>query len=227
MTVAVSAGLAPALWNAELLCDDLCRQGWSVQTIAGRGTMLDALGAEIGALKAQAALEPAGVGRAVDHTLARDIRRDHIHWLDGVSLAQQAYLAFTETLRLDLNRRLMLGLWRYEAHYALYETGGFYKPHFDAFRGARNRLVSTVLYLNENWDAGDGGLLRLYGADGKSVDHEVVPSLGTIAVFLSEEILHEVTAARRPRASIAGWFRCNDALQTPVLNGPGLADTLS
>ncbi len=38
-------------------------------------------------------------------------------------------------------------------------------------------------------------------------EHRVLPESGTVALFLSEEVPHEVRAARRDRFSIAGWFR--------------------
>jgi len=208
------------------LCDDLARQGWSVRSLAKRQRLMGALREELAVHREEEALAPAGIGRSDDFQLTRSIRRDRILWLDGQSVAQKAYLAFAERLRVELNRRLMLGLFRYEAHFALYEAGGFYKMHRDSFVGARNRLVSTVLYLNEDWQRADGGLLRLFAEDEETVLHEVVPSMATFAVFLSEEVPHEVTVAKRARASIAGWFRCNDLIETPALQGSGLADRL-
>lgn len=208
------------------LCDDLARQGWSVRSLARRKRLISALRQELTGHRAEEALAPAGIGRSDDFQLARSIRRDRILWLNGESVAQKAYLAFAERLRAELNRRLMLGLFRYEAHFALYEAGGFYKMHRDSFAGARNRIVSTVLYLNEDWQRQDGGLLRLFAEDEETVLHEVIPAMATFAVFLSEEVPHEVTIANRPRASIAGWFRCNDLIETPALQGSGLAERL-
>ena len=46
---------------------------------------------------------------------------------------------------------------------------------------------------------------------------EVRPEFGTLAVFLSEDIPHEVIPARRERFSIAGWHRCNDRGLAPAL----------
>ncbi|GGC96055.1 2OG-Fe(II) oxygenase [Aquisalinus flavus] len=224
--------LAPAIETEILpfdvagLCDDLARQGWSVRSLARRKRLIGALRQELALHRAEEALAPAGIGRSDDFRLARSIRRDRILWLDGDSIAQKAYLAFAEKLRVELNRRLMLGLFRYEAHFALYEAGGFYKMHRDSFAGARNRLVSTVLYLNEDWQGEDGGLLRLFAEDEKTILQEVVPAMATFAVFLSEEVPHEVTVALKARASIAGWFRCNDLIETPALQGAGLADRL-
>ena len=113
----------------------------------------------------------------------------------------------------------------FEAHYAVYEPDGFYKRHLDSFRGARNRVLSSVLYLNRDWHASDGGQLRIYAPDSEGVVETVQPEFGTLAVFLSEDIPHEVVPARRERFSIAGWHRCNDrglapALQTRALPIP-------
>ena len=159
----------------------------------------------------------AGIGRGEDHELVRQVRRDKTKWLDGSGPAQTAYFAFAEALRRDVNYRLMLGLFAFEAHYAVYEPGGFYKRHLDSFRGARNRVLSTVLYLNRDWDAADGGQLRIYAPDSDQVLDEVRPEFGTLAVFLSEDIPHEVIPARRERFSIAGWHRCNDRGLAPAL----------
>jgi SM-20-related protein len=37
----------------------------------------------------------------------------------------------------------------------------------------------------------------------------VTPELGTVVLFLSEEIPHEVLPAHRNRLGVAGWFRVN------------------
>jgi SM-20-related protein len=37
----------------------------------------------------------------------------------------------------------------------------------------------------------------------------VQPAYGSVVVFLSDCVPHEVAAARRDRYSIAGWFRVN------------------
>ena len=45
----------------------------------------------------------------------------------------------------------------------------------------------------------------------------VLPELGTLVIFLSEDIPHEVLPAMRDRYSIAGWFRVNDRGIAPSL----------
>lgn len=166
-----------------------------------------------------AAFRPAGVGREDRHQLNPFVRQDTVHWLDGGHPAPAAYLAWAEGLRLGLNRRLFLGLFDYECHYAYYPPGGFYKRHLDAFPGETNRVVTTVLYLNPRWQPGDGGELLLYAPDGTAVLETVAPTYGTLVVFLSAEFPHEVLPTRRSRASIAGWFRVN-ASQGAVVDPP-------
>src|SRR5690554_1726629 len=72
-------------------------------------------------------------------------------------------------LRLILNRTLLLGLDNYETHYALYPPGAGYSRHLDRFKDNPLRTVSVVLYLNSQWQPGDGGELRLHLPEG-SVD---------------------------------------------------------
>jgi len=36
---------------------------------------------------------------------------------------------------------------------------------------------------------------------------DVLPHLGTLALFLSDRYWHEVLPARRPRFAVTGWFR--------------------
>ena len=160
----------------------------------------------------------AGIGREEEHQLNRFVRGDQICWLDGSSPAVNAYLVWMESLRLGLNRRLFLGLFDYECHYAYYERGTFYKRHLDAFKGNTNRVVSTVLYLTPNWQPRDGGELAIYAPEieGNPPTAEpllkVAPRFGQMVIFLSEEFPHEVLTVNRPRYSVTGWFRVNNSL---------------
>ncbi|WP_143742972.1 2OG-Fe(II) oxygenase [Maricaulis sp. W15] len=202
-------------FDIDMLCDALAGPGFAAVRLTDTA-MLSALRQEAEALWQEDALTPAGIGRAEDHELIAGIRRDKTKWLDGSTPGQIAYLAFAEALRREVNARLMLGLFAFEAHFAVYEAGAFYKRHVDSFRGARNRVLSTVLYLNPDWREGDGGHLRIYGEDDQVLT-ELRPEFGTLAVFLSEEIPHEVTVSHRERFSIAGWHRCNDRGLAPAL----------
>ena len=162
----------------------------------------------------------AGIGRASDHQVNPFVRSDEIIWVDHENgLASdgspvQDYLEWMESLRLALNRRLFLGLFDYECHYARYDKGAFYKRHFDAFKTDRNRVISTVLYLNPAWQPGDGGELVLYKpstpAEAEPEVLEVVqPLFGKMVIFLSEDFPHEVLLSNKPRYSLTGWFRLN------------------
>lgn len=202
-------------FDIDTVCDALAGPGYVAVRLTDTD-MLAALRREAEALWTEDALTPAGIGRAEDHDLIARVRRDKTKWLDGSTPGQIAYLAFAEALRRDINARLMLGLFAFEAHFAVYESGGFYKRHVDSFRGARNRVLSTVLYLNPDWREGDGGHLRVFGA-GNEILTELRPEFGTLAVFLSEDIPHEVTVSHRERFSIAGWHRCNDRGLAPAL----------
>lgn len=158
----------------------------------------------------------AGIGRQDDHHLNRFVRTDQIRWIEPNQGANGAFLAWMENLRLALNRRLFLGLFDYEAHFARYEPGAYYKRHLDAFAGRSNRVLSTVLYLNPDWQLDQGGELLIYPADDPLPVTEpierLLPRLGTLVVFLSEVFPHEVLPASRTRHSIAGWFRINNNL---------------
>lgn len=207
----------------DAIADALATRGWCAIRDYFSPDLLDALTERLRQLQEAEALTPAGIGRGTDNTDDRRIRRDVTRWLERKDASETALLAEMETLRQALNERLMLGLFFYEAHFALYESGAFYKRHLDSFRGCRNRLISTVLYLNDGWRTEDGGLPALYAdEDAGTPFATIAPERGIFVLFLSEDMPHEVQAAHRPRASIAGWFRCNDKASAPALQVPVL-----
>ncbi|MBY4678729.1 2OG-Fe(II) oxygenase [Marinobacterium sp. CAU 1594] len=159
----------------------------------------------------QSEFKIAGIGRDQEHQLNRSIRSDTIHWLERGQPAVDSYLDWTEQLRQAVNRRLFLGLFDYESHYAYYPEGAFYKKHYDAFRGQTSRVLTTVLYLNPDWQPCDGGELLIYDGEGRVLER-VRPEFGTLVIFLSEEFPHEVLPVNKPRYSIAGWYRVNNSL---------------
>lgn len=154
----------------------------------------------------------AGVGTQDNYQLNTFIRTDAIAWLDNSSVVSQYYLDWMERLRLELNRRLYLGLFDFECHYAWYPEGAFYKKHHDAFRGQTTRILSTVLYLNPAWCPEDGGELLLYAPENEdTIIERISPLYGKLVLFLSEEFPHEVLPVNRARYSVAGWFRVNQS----------------
>jgi len=179
--------------------------GWCVVDSAIPAEAATALAAHAAALPDEA-LHRAGVGRAGQHQTLDTLRRDHIVWLDEQRTPDDIWLGAMAQLQQHLNQHLYLGLHLYEAHYARYQPGDFYGRHVDAFKGQSNRVVSTVLYLNDTWpvDHSAGGELVLYAHE---ATHRIAPVLARLVVFLSEDLAHEVLPAQRTRHSIAGWFR--------------------
>ncbi len=161
------------------------------------------------------ALTEAAIGRGDGRQFDSSVRADLTLWLDGATPPQRDFLDAMESLRLALNRALILGLFEFEAHYALYPPGACYERHVDAFRGGASRVLSTVFYLNDDWRDGDGGELRLWRDDGSDVA-TLAPLAGRAAIFLSEEFPHAVLPTQRDRLSIAGWFRVSDATSPPL-----------
>lgn len=152
-------------------------------------------------------LRRAGIGRDGGYQLNDAVRGDAIQWLEPGDAAVTEFLSAMDTLRQALNGRLYLGLSDYEAHFARYTPGAFYKKHRDAFRGKPGRKVSSVFYLNPDWDLAAGGELVLYDEAGEQELVRVAPECGRLVLFLSEDFPHEVLPARHQRQSIAGWFR--------------------
>jgi SM-20-related protein len=152
----------------------------------------------------------AQIGRSAGKQLS-GIRGDVIDWLDASNSTDQAYLLWMEELRLGLNAALYLGLFDYECHYAVYGAGNGYAKHSDVLVGKRNRILSTVLYLNEDWQTCDGGELVVYDSTGESIIATVNPTFGTMIIFLSDAFPHEVLVSHKTRRSIAGWFRASDS----------------
>ncbi len=194
----------------ERMVATLREHPWCVLPDALPAPLRDALSAQLQQATAQA-FRPAGIGRQQDHTVAAGIRSDAIAWITGSTPAEQAWLAWADALQQFLNRHLFMGLDSFESHFAHYAPGAFYARHLDAFRvagvpAASVRRVSLVAYFNPHWQAEDGGELLLFDPQSDQ-EHRVLPESGTVALFLSEEVPHEVLAARRDRYSIAGWFR--------------------
>lgn len=145
-------------------------------------------------------------------------RRDKISWLENDNGVQSEFLTFAEGLKDYINRDLFMGITYFESHFALYEKGDFYETHYDAFKNSKNRVVTIVYYLNEEWrENKDGGELVIYD-DNNNFITKIIPHADTMVVFLSEKFPHEVLKANRKRYSIAGWFRVDlrDEITLPI-----------
>jgi SM-20-related protein len=189
----IAAGLAG---DGHAIVPDFIDAGL-VRRLRERARSLDAAGA----------FADARVGRGASSVRRADIRGDRIRWLDegDADAAERDLRDALEPVRAAANRALALGAFDVELHYAVYPPGAGYARHVDAFRDDDARVLSCVVYLNEDWRATDGGALRLWRADGSAL--EVEPRGGTLAVFLAGRVEHEVLPALRERWSVTGWFR--------------------
>ncbi|MEA3251934.1 MAG: 2OG-Fe(II) oxygenase [Pseudomonadota bacterium] len=195
------------------LVDRLVDHGWFVGERFFDLALCRALHAELHTLAEHSALQAAGVGRGEAHRLRRDIRGDAIHWLNRDSQAQRDYLALMAQLQGQINQALYLGLFEFEAHFAYYPPGSFYRTHLDSFQGRANRVISTVLYLTPDWPSDGGGEMAIYAEHDDTRElARVRPEAGTLVCFLSDRVPHAVLPTRYPRTSIAGWFRRNASL---------------
>jgi len=144
----------------------------------------------------------AGISAALDLHLDSNRRRDKIHWLKEDNNTQSKFLNFTNGLKEYLNKELYLGILYYESHFAIYNEGDFYETHLDSFKNSKNRVVTTVYYLNNEWIEQDGGELVVYNEKNEFLT-KVIPNANTLVVFLSDKFPHEVLATKKTRYSIA------------------------
>lgn len=192
------------------IADTLAEQGYIIVNDFLPGALAQAMHHDVKALQ-ELAFKPASIGRQQTEQVNNEVRSDKIHWLSEGKEPQRTYLQLMDELRLALNQRLFLGLFDYESHYAHYAPGDCYHRHVDAFKGSSNRVLSTVLYLNQDWGEYDGGELLMFDDGQSSPFLMVTPQFNSCVIFLSEQFPHEVRPAKRDRYSIAGWFRLNNS----------------
>ena len=148
----------------------------------------------------------AAVGNNENEQIIHEIRSDLIHWVekdDGI-IQSKLHELFDE-FRLLLNRYCYLSLSDFEFHFAKYPVGSFYKKHLDQFNNRSNRLISVVLYLNDNWKDGDGGELKVYPNNSKKPEL-IAPISNRLVVFKSDCLPHEVLVSKFERRSVTGWM---------------------
>jgi SM-20-related protein len=191
----------------DRIIDDIAQHGWSVTPDFMLPPDIVQLACETLQLRQNDALHQASIGKGTERTVNTEIRGDYILWLDEptLSAAQRDYLDRLEQLRLAANAGLQLGLFEFEGHLATYPPGSFYRKHIDRFRNDSLRTLTCILYLNQDWQAKDGGQLRLYLDE--EIHLDIQPLGGTLVSFLSDRYWHEVLPSRRERISITGWFK--------------------
>lgn len=187
------------------MVDNLFNQGWYLQENIFTKEYVQS----INQLMKNQIFNNATIGH--EKILNKDIRNDSISWLqkDSHSPLIQEYFSFTNNIAKVLNQEFYIGVNDFECHFAQYEAGGFYKPHYDNLHGKNNRAVTVITYLNQNWEEKDGGCLEIILPEKKI---SIAPLAGSVIVFLSDLILHEVTTSYKKRQSITGWFIKNNSI---------------
>jgi SM-20-related protein len=150
----------------------------------------------------------AGTGNDTIVSHDKLMRSDMIYWLDRKHNDQyeNAFFDLMDQFVLYLNEACYTGITGYEFHYALYDTGTFYKKHLDQFRTNDSRKYSIISYLNMDWKKEDGGELCIHHANTLQY---IAPQNGTTVFFKSNELVHEVLLTNKPRMSITGWLKVN------------------
>ncbi|HET8859395.1 2OG-Fe(II) oxygenase [Marivirga sp.] len=150
----------------------------------------------------------AGIGKQALFQLDKSVRGDYINWLDRENQNESVhhFLNKIEFLKSTLNETCYLGLKDFETHFAIYPENTFYKKHVDRFQQNAHRVISFVLYLNQNWQNDHGGELAIYFNDKTEI---VQPLAGRLLLFRSE-LEHEVLMAYKKRYSITGWMLDKD-----------------
>ena len=197
----------PRVTSLTQCIDSVADNGWALWPGFLSADDTAALAAHTLAVHADGHFHRAGVGRASGLAIREGIRSDQVLWIDDAPPhpVLDHYREQMDQLREAINRALYLGLFDLESHLAVYPPGSAYERHLDRFRDDDRRTVTAVYYLNEAWQTEHGGALRLYLADETELD--VLPSAGTLVLFISAELPHEVLPATRERLSLTGWFR--------------------
>ncbi|WP_211664699.1 2OG-Fe(II) oxygenase [Lishizhenia tianjinensis] len=153
------------------------------------------------------ALAKAGIGTLGDHTIAKEIRGDYVYWIDkNTDTELDALHVQMDDLVAKVNRYLFLSISDFEYHLAFYPKGTYYQKHLDQFKGRNNRQLSYVLYLNKDWQQGDGGELRIFREEG---DLDIAPKANRLVLFKSGVVEHEVLTTETGRMSLTGWMLNN------------------
>jgi SM-20-related protein len=197
--------------SAGLLIEALRAEGLAVRDGFLQSSAWRALAACAAARRARGDFAAARVGAGSGLERRAQIRGDFTCWLRPPLFdPERQLLEVLERLRLELNRGGIPGLFDLELHYAWYPPGAGYARHVDRPEKRDARIISLVLYLNEDWASGDGGALRCF--HGTRALRDIQPIGGRLVAFVSEGLEHAVLPARRPRLSLTGWFRGREEL---------------
>lgn len=159
-----------------------------------------------------AAFKQAHIGTGHAMTQNPAIRSDKIFWIDDTlekNVVMQPYLDAIHTLMTLCNQHFFTNLKTWEGHFAIYNPGNFYKKHVDQFRSNKDRQISCIYYLNDQWKKEHGGELVLYNETDIELSN-ILPKANRFVCFRSE-LPHEVLPCfSRNRYSITSWLKSSN-----------------
>lgn len=146
------------------------------------------------------------IGRNSTKVIDSSIRKSSISWVEDTDFQGiREFNLILNEMMLSLNQYFFLSLKHFESQVAYYTKNDFYKTHLDQFSQNARRQVTCILYLN---DCPSGGELILYKKGSKDIIDKIIrPKRGTLVVFFSGHIYHEVRTVETPRLSLTTWFR--------------------
>ena len=199
----MEATLLPESWNVDQILDDLDQHGFTFIDNAYPFSYTQQLVEECTSnlnLFREAAIQ---------NGVVNNIRSDHILWLQPEFQISHLHIQTLQQFSQILNRAFYLGIKDVEAHFACYHAGEFYALHRDNPQDKNGRMISSVYYLHEQWQADWGGELRLQDKHGQW--HIIQPKPNRMALFQSD-LLHEVLISKQQRLSITAWLRSDTSL---------------
>lgn len=149
----------------------------------------------------------AKIGRNESKILNQEIRSDEIFWIENwqENDVLRDYNELLCEIMTYIKMTFFLPLKRFESHFACYPKGSFYKKHLDRHKDSPHRQITIVLYLND-LEIADGGELVLY-PDQDSQGIKINPKEGRLAIFITDNMIHEVLPTAKERYSITTWMR--------------------
>jgi len=98
------------------------------------------------------AFTEAGIGALQENVIRHDIRSDQTYWLERKrDVELEAFWQLLDEAIYMFNRYCFLSLSGFGFHFANYPAGSKYAKHLDQFQNRNNRMITMVIYLNEDW----------------------------------------------------------------------------
>jgi SM-20-related protein len=213
-----STSVLPHISQGDL--QELASKGYVIIENFLPENLQEALRQDVLSLRQKSKFNIAKIGQDATNALNTEIRVAETCFLgpsklrDMPDASRSQLYDVLDQLRQDLPQPLDSNL--SEFLYAYYPKGGFYRRHLDAIPGSASTLreFSFLMYLNKDWKEENGGRLRLHmdsGGDwlpeGEEANfQDVDPCGGTLVLFESDKLPHEVLDTQAERVAIVGWY---------------------